>query len=155
MRGESTWFKMFRSRDGIEPVDEGNDLLPSDRSETVPTEVHWSTFGSLTVYIFHGRLNSFLFGAVTSVKKCLSSLFPSGHWRQFCSASTCWAPALGRSCARCTKTSHAWSLPSEAESLWARRQDGCLKYSSKFSRTDLIVWFRDPFAEILKIKWSY
>lgn len=51
MRGESTWFKMFRSRDGIEPGDEGNDLLPSDRSAAVPTEVHWSTFGSFSVYI--------------------------------------------------------------------------------------------------------
>lgn len=79
MRGESTWFKMFKSRDGIEPGDEGNDLLPSDQLETVPTEVHWSTCGSLSVYIVHVRLNSFLFGAVTSVKNCLSSLFPLGH----------------------------------------------------------------------------
>lgn len=57
MRGESTWFKMFKSRDGIEPGDEGNDLLPSDQLETVPTEVHWSTCGSLSVYIVHVRLN--------------------------------------------------------------------------------------------------
>lgn len=50
------------------------------------------------------------------------------------------------------RQANAWSLPSEAESLWALKQDGCLKYSSKFARTDLIVWLRDQFAEILKIK---
>lgn len=79
MRGESTWFKMFKSRDGIEPGGEGNGLLPRDPLETVPTEVHWSAFGSLSIYIVHVRLHSFLFGAVTSVKNCLSSLFPLGH----------------------------------------------------------------------------
>lgn len=155
MRGESTWFKMFKSRDGTEPGDKGNDLLPSDQLETVPTEVHWSTCGSLSVYIVHVRLNSFLFGAVTSVKNCLSSLFPLGHWGQFCSANICWVPALGISYARCTETSNAWSLPSEAESLWALRQGGCLKYSFKFARTGIIVQFGDGFAEILKIKRSY
>lgn len=64
-------------------------------------------------------------------------------------------PALGISYARCTKTSNAWSLLSEAESLWALRQGGCLKYSPKFARTGIIVRFGDGFAEILKIKPSY
>lgn len=72
------------------------------------------------VYIFHGRPNSRLFGAATSVKKCLSfSPFPNrGH---FCSANVCWVSALGKSWAGCTRTSNAWSLPSEAESLRAFR----------------------------------
>lgn len=42
---------MFKNRNGVEPVGEGNDLLPSDQSEIVPTEEHWSAFVSLSVYI--------------------------------------------------------------------------------------------------------
>lgn len=53
MREERTWLKMFKNRDGFEPMAEENDLLPSAQSETGPTEVHWSAFGSLSVYNPH------------------------------------------------------------------------------------------------------
>lgn len=49
IRGESTWFKMSKGRDGIEPGDEGNDLLASDPLETAPAEVHWSNLG---IYVY-------------------------------------------------------------------------------------------------------
>lgn len=153
MRGDRTWTTMFKNRDGIEPVGEGHDApkWPVRNHTLRGTLVRLWEF----VCLFQVRLNSFLLAS--PVKKCLSSLFPLGSWGQFHSANTCWAPALGRFCARCTKTSNTWFLLSGAESLWVVRWDSFLRYSSKFARTGLTVpcRFRDQFAEILQIQWSY
>lgn len=77
MREERTWLKTFKNRDGFEPMAEENDLLPSAQSETGPTEAHWSAFGSLSIYNPH-KTEFVSFGAVASIKKCISSHFPLG-----------------------------------------------------------------------------
>lgn len=157
MRGESTWFKMFKSRHGIESRDESQDLLPSDQLDTVPTEV-----GALVSIWKFMWINSPLkvefisiWGSHFSKKLPLFS-FPIRSLRPVLLSkpllSTCSRHFLCYN--RCAKTSNAWSLLSEVESLWALRQGGCLKYSHKFARTGVIVRCGDGFAERLKIKWS-
>lgn len=47
IRGKRIW---FTNRAGIEPVGEGNDLIPHDHSETVPPEAHWWAFGGFCVH---------------------------------------------------------------------------------------------------------
>lgn len=55
---------------------EGNDLQPSDWSETVLTEVHWYALGRLSVYIPHKAEFISIWGSHFRKKKSLSSLFP-------------------------------------------------------------------------------
>lgn len=91
-----------------------NDLLPSDQSEIVPAEMHWSAFVSLSVYILCKAEFASMWGSHFG-KEMPFFCSPLGNWGQF-SANICWAPVLCRSCARYTKISDAWSLPSGAES---------------------------------------